>query len=445
MRWPARFPRWGGGAPDAPSGPLGACPGPAAAGRRRARVLGLVVGVGLLVTLTSLLAPVDTDIAVYWKASQRVFNQGIDPYPRQPGDRLPFTYPPTALFLLYPFSQLDMTGSTALMLGVNLLLSMVVMVLIVGDLSRDDPSGRLLYWGPIYVAAFGGVYLNLVFCQINLIVLLCLWLFWRQVRRGAATFSSGGALALGCVAKPHYGLLLLAAGPRPRPRLLAGILLTGVALLGLSVALAPAGSWTSWIDDVLANTSYTALPAGHSSIAAPWNRAIPGLVARFFVPNKFIDPVYVSLAAARWLSLTLVLALLAGSAWMLYQSMCTPGRRATDRDLELSLNAVFIFLAAPASWTHHLVMLLPATLVLLRDGVLDRGEPLASRLTAALVLAVLAFTFDDLIPKAVRTASLPIMSLMSVAVIALWLLIAERLRRRLRLRRDQAGAAFPRQ
>jgi hypothetical protein len=133
---------------------------------------------------------------------------------------------------------------------------------------------------------------------------------------------------------------------------------------------------------------------------------------------------------ARRLSVGLILVLLLVSAWALYRSMRKAGRGANDRDLELSLISVFVFLASPASWTHHLVMLLPAALVLLRDVVLDGNASIHSRLTVGLTLAVIAFPFDDLIPREVRTSSLAIMSLLTVAVFALWLLIVERLLRR---------------
>ena len=83
-------------------------------------------------------------------------------------------------------------------------------------------------------------------------------------------------------------------------------------------------------------------------------------------------------------------------------------------------------------------MLLPAALVLLRDAVLDPREALASRLTAALVLAVLALTLDDLIPRDLRVSSQPLMALMTVAVLALWLLLMQRL---YRLREAPSGEA----
>jgi hypothetical protein len=50
------------------------------------------------------------------------------------------------------------------------------------------------------------------------------------------------------------------------------------------------------------------------------------------------------------------------------------------------------------------------------------------------VLAMLALTLDDLIPRELRVSSQAIMSLMTVAVIGLWLLLAQHLSRRIRAR-----------
>jgi hypothetical protein len=137
---------------------------------------------------------------------------------------------------------------------------------------------------------------------------------------------------------------------------------------------------------------------------------------------------------ARLIATGLILAVGTVTAWLLVRSMRDAGRTAIDHDLELSLLAVGVFLISPASWTHHLVMLLPAALVVLRDNVLSPAEPLGGRLTAALVLAVLALTLDDLIPRELRVSSQAIMSFMTVAVIGLWLLLAQHLRRRIRAR-----------
>ena len=256
----------------------------------------------LLFTLIAAVLPTrDLDLGVYWRAAQRSFIAEVDPYPRPDGEQLPFTYPPTALFLIYPFSRLDLADSARLMWGLNLLLVPVLMWLLVSDLARtrpargpvgpedDDPDDRLAgqrlrIWGPLYVASFGGIYLTLHFHQVNLLILLCLWLFWRALRLGRAGYGAGAALALSAVAKPHYGLLLLAAlqWPRTSPgdaaslwraqRPFTGAILAGLLLLALSLLIAPAGSWNSWLTLVLGNTSFTELPPGHSSIAAPWNR-----------------------------------------------------------------------------------------------------------------------------------------------------------------------------
>jgi hypothetical protein len=392
--------------------------------------LGLALGVALLLTIASTLSSVDTDIVMYWNAVHRAFDQGVDPYRLQAGDKLLFVYPPSALFLLYPLSKLDLAQAATLMLTVNLFLSVALMALIVNDLAHDDPSGRLAWWGPLYFAAFGGNYLNMVFCQVNLVALLFLWLYWRQVRRSRPTRTAGVALVFGALAKPHYGLLALGAGPKPGLRIILGASLAGTALLVASLLLLPEGLWHSWFEHVVAETSYTALPGGRTSIAAPWNRSVPGLFGRLFIPNKFSVPLVDSPAAAHACSTAVVLVLLALSAWALYRSMRRGDRGPRDRDLELSLMSLLAFLASPASWTHHLVMLLPAALVMLRDVVLDPKEPMSQRLTVGLTLALIAVTFEDLIPRDVRTSSLAMMSLMTVAILALWSLTAVRLLRR---------------
>jgi hypothetical protein len=425
-----------------------------------ASLIGLLSGLSLFAAVAGALHTRELDIAVYWEAAQRTFVEDSNPYQRRAGDVLPFTYPPTALFLVYPLSLLDLRQAAQLVWRLNLLLVPALMLLLIHDLSRDDPAAarnrRLRRWGPLYMAGFGGIYLTLHFHQINLLMLLCLWLYWRQLRRGRCGFGGGAALVLGAIAKPHYGLLLLGALPqcvsdkgRARApsrclRLLLGAAIAGLALLGLSLILAPAGSWASWWSAIAGGASYSALPDGHSSIAAPWNRSIAGQVARFLIPNKFTEPVIASPAAAAALSSALVILLLAASVWVLSDSMRRRiGASApTDPiaiDLELSILSMFIFLAAPASWTHHLVMLLPAALVLLRDAVLDPREPAGSRFTAALVLLVLALTLDDLLSREIRTSSQALMGLMTAAVLSLWLLLLERLHRRTRHYGRQSG------
>jgi len=456
----------------------------------------------------------ELDLAVYWRAAQQVFVAGTEPYTRAEDAGLPFTYPPTALFLLQPLAGLTLAQAADLLWCLNLALAVLVMLLLPRDLAhmpvgaaflprpepRSEPNHsdrgqrplsqqarpvgaaflprpeppapqiaarRLRTWGPLYIACFGGLYLTLHFHQVNLLLLLCLWGFWRVLRlsrpgppaRGPGRLAAGAALALGSVAKPHYGLLLLGtlgclrAGRRPGPGLwlLLGAVLGGVALLWASIAVAPAGSWAAWWAQVPGTTSFTALPPGHSSIAAPWNRSIAGEVARWLVPNKFTEPLVASPAAAGLITTALVLGLALATGRAVLASVllrarrCTAGTGGADPvavDLELSLLALWVFLAAPASWTHHLVLLLPAALVLLRDAVLDPRAGGLGRLAAVLVLAVLALTLDDLIPREVRTGSRAIMALMTVAVLGLWALLLERLLRHTAAsRQDPAGAA----
>nr|WP_242513403.1 glycosyltransferase family 87 protein [Halochromatium salexigens] len=426
-------------------------------GRSRVSWVGLILAIALLAVITSQIPLRETDIAVYSTAAERVFTEAEDPYPRRPGDVLPFTYPPTALVLLYPIAGLSLEQLAAAMRALNLLLALVVMIVIVGELARDDPSDRLRVWGPLYIAGFGGLYLNLQFGQINLLLLLLIWGYWRALRRSREGAGAGALLALGCIAKPHYVLLALGAGPLPQRRLIVGGLLAGGLLIALSLWVAPTGSWISWWREIVATASLTELPPGHSSIAAPWNRSLAGAIARFLVPNKFSTLIADDPALAARLTGSAILIVIGATGALLWRSMRRdlasdsatatglrdrnrleqqaaeatstpiPPRGALDHDLELSLISIAVFLIAPASWTHHLVLLLPAALVVLRERVLAPSRAVSSRFAAGLVLAVLALTLDDLIPREIRVSSLPLMSLMTVAVIALWLLLAEQL------------------
>jgi hypothetical protein len=294
----------------------------------------LVAAVLLFATLASLLEPRPLDLRVYWEAAQRVFIDGTEPYTRAAGQGLPFTYPPTALFLLRPLASLTLEQAANLMFALNIGLSLAVMLLLPRDLawtgaSPSAGSTRLARWGGLYIACFGGLYLTLYFHQVNLLILLCLWGYWRVLRRGGKAAGSGycgidparrpehehaslgglaagAALALGSVAKPHYALLIastIGCVRRVRPIgrgawVLLGAGIASACLLGLSLSVAPASSWSAWLELVPGSTSYSQLPPGHSSIAAPWNRAIPGELARWLVPNKFTDPIVASPALA---------------------------------------------------------------------------------------------------------------------------------------------------
>jgi hypothetical protein len=438
-----------------------------------------MVALALFATGATLLELRDLDLAVYWRAAQQVFVAGVEPYTRPDDKGLPFTYPPTAFFLLHPLAGRTLDQASALLWALNLALAVLLLLLLPRDLARTGASAaalvaarRLRSWGPLYIASFGGLYLTLHFQQTNLLVLVCLWGFWRVLRQaggrpqtrldGLASLAGGAALALGSVAKPHYALLGLGAlacfrgagRAGPGTLQLLGAMLGGAALLWLSLVMASGDSWNAWLTEVLRTTSFTTLPPGHSSIAAPWNRSIAGEVARWLVPNKFTTTLAPSPAVAGLVTTLLVLTLGAATASAVLTSMRLRARRcraglATDPiavDMELSLLSVWIFLAAPASWTHHLVMLLPAALVLLRGGVLHPRAGLLTRVAAGLVLAVLALTLDDLLPREVRTDSHAIMGLITVAVLGLWALLLEQLRRHnkhFRLRSATATDGYP--
>jgi len=394
--------------------------------KRRMFAYGLAVFAFLI--LAHLTPKSKTDINQYWNTAQRAFNQEIDPYPLYPGDRLPFIYPPSGILMFLPYAHLTMDEAAKGMFVLNCVLVIVVLMgLIIRDLSRSGAHGRLATWGPLFVALYGGVHVTIALSQVNIIMLGFLWMYWRRLREGAPSATAGVGLVLGSAAKPHYGLLLALAAPRFGRNLVLGVVAASICLFAATLLLLPNGVWDSWLVHIAGHTSYTELPEGHRSIAVPWNRSLPGLVARFMVPNPYSNPAWTSAPLASAISSAAVLGLFAATGLAVIRSMRCPGRDALRRDLELAAVTLALFLASPASWTHHLVMLLPAALLALRDFALNREAAWWSRFGVGIVLAVMGLTLDEFLSVAARASSLLVMSLVTFSVAALWSITVGRL------------------
>jgi hypothetical protein len=88
---------------------------------------------GIVVALTPLR---DLDLEVYLAAAQQVFVHGTEPYTRPEGTGLPFTYPPTALFMLRPLAVLNLEQAANLLWALNLALAALVIWLLPRDLAH---------------------------------------------------------------------------------------------------------------------------------------------------------------------------------------------------------------------------------------------------------------------------------------------------------------------
>jgi alpha-1,2-mannosyltransferase len=160
------------------------------------------------------------------------------------------------------------------------------------------------------------------------------------LRRGRRWAGAGIGLATAVKLTPGlFVLYLLLTGRRRAAGVAAG---TAVAATLLAAAVAPGTSWQFW-SAVLWDTSRV------GRLEKTANQSLLGMLARL------ADPA--SPSRAVWL--VLVAAVLALAAWRVRQAA-----RAGNDVVGVTLTGLTACLVSPISWTHHLVWVLPALVVL---------------------------------------------------------------------------------
>lgn len=122
------------------------------------------------------------------------------------------------------------------------------------------------------------------------------------------------------------------------------------------------------------------------SPAACWNQSINAFTARLFLGDGFNEPLVRNMQAARLLPLVINLALLGVTV---LACRASGNRNPRSFDLGFSVFLVFSFLAAPYSWEHHLVFILPP-MALLLTRLLAARQWTGGVLVFALVVLLLA-------------------------------------------------------
>lgn len=260
---------------------------------------------------------------------------------RQPRDGgLGFTYPPFAAVALSPFAVLPFEVARFGLMALNLA------IVTVGGWWLARPLG-LPHWFVLALALPLGVALEPVretigFGQVNLLLAALVLLdavLLAQGRRAVAGFAIGLAAAVKLT--PAIFLLYLLLRREWRPALNAISAAAGATLLAALVA--PRSSWQFWTETLWATSRvgrYDSTP----------NQSLMGLVAR--VTDNPVPPGWAwALLAVAFLTVGMLRAL-----------------RADDELTAVTLVGLTGGLVSPISWTHHLVWVLPAVILLLRGG-----------------------------------------------------------------------------
>jgi alpha-1,2-mannosyltransferase len=310
------------------------------------------------------------DLKIYYGGINAWLRDGEDLYrhlvqPNSGGGEWGFTYPPFAALSMSPMALVDWGTAVAISTILSVLSAGMLVYLLVDPISRRHGWPR---WYAFALAAFAAamcdpVASTIAFGQVNLILVLLVVIDAELLRTGRYRFVGVGiGLAAAIKLTPViFVLYLLIAGHR-RATLIAATTAAGATVLAAAAAVAPQASWMFWTQ-TLWHTDRVGAPALVS------NQSLHGMLSR-------VSP---GLGGWWWVLAAIVLAVWAVRV-----------RRAAVlgcHQVGFALTGVVGCLVSPISWTHHLVWLLPALVVLTDTGLRRPRGAKRSRLLHAAALA----------------------------------------------------------
>jgi alpha-1,2-mannosyltransferase len=314
------------------------------------------------------------DFLVYREGGHHVLGSGLYSSTLTAGSRhLPFTYPPLAALLFWPFSLLSSQAGKLIWDAINVAILTGVIALSIAaargrTLVRSDWRTALILVFPVGLLLFP-VKNDLQLGQINLLLVLmvvadlAVGVSWRGKRlpQGMLTGLAAGLKLTPLIFAPY--LLVTRQWRAAR-----NMMVTFAAATGTMIIVAPGASWLYFTKD-----AYEAKRAGHELIIINQTLRATILRAHLSPSRALLDLVMVSAACGG-----IALAALA--------------YRRSSVFLGVLLCAATGLLVSPISWTHHYVWIVPALIWLLAGT--DR--PVKGLEWAA--VAALAFVISPPVP-----------------------------------------------
>ncbi len=276
----------------------------------------------------------------------------------------PYLYTPPNLIFFYPMSLFEYDTARRGLLLLNHLTILLMLIMFPLKFLRTASkriSLRLIILSSVCLLMFDPVVSTLRHGQINLLLLTCIIAFWILSKTGFPVLASL-FLASAIILKTYPLIILpmLIVSRKKRELFYTLIFL----LIGITASLVflPAVFWHEWLFKVMPTGGYTNAPPGLFSPAAIWNQNLNGFFSRALTDNEWTDPLFVNHALARlltWLSASLVVVISLYATWKSSRSH----NESLDRTMIIAMPAMYLI--APLSWEHHLVLLLPSILMIL--------------------------------------------------------------------------------
>ncbi len=337
----------------------------------------------------------------------------------------PYLYPPTSLLMFYPFTLVSYQAAKLLMLVVSHLCILIFIYLFFFKIRplNLQPISRALVsaLSIIYVLMFYPVVDNLLWGQINLLVLTLICLAWYALKNGASELGIALPLSLAILLKTYPLLLLPLLIIKKKYRAVVLVLTLLAFYTLISWLVLPESLWGDWLANVLPSGGYGRVPFNLFLPVAPWNHSVNGFGT--FIQDRYPEILWLpAQALTRPLSYLLSSFLFCGTVLLSYQ-FSRKSNGEGEIDLEFSIFLLMIFLVAPLSWEHHLVYVLPSALIGIHL-LLFRTMRRTFRIIFVVALFVIAWEFprDDMF--FLKGALAFINPVKFYAVLAVWIFFA---------------------
>lgn len=355
-----------------------AAPGHNAPAERRTRIIRWLIAASVLLLYArfAILFGYDyrgtftIDLPSYYTASTVTFNQRLSPYDlallqRQMDQKvLSYIYPPPSLLFFYPLSRVSFADAQLMLLAFNHVLVLVTAYLSIRALRlsfRRDSLKVALLLG--YFFFFTPIVMTLKYGQVGLLLLALLLAFWLSARANRPLLA-GALLACAIALKAYPALLLPLLLASRRYREAVATIAWSAVIAAVAAVTLPWQLWSDWLFKVIPVGGYGRLPADLGSPAQPWNVALYGFIGRLFVDTEQTRAPLIH-ANSQLTASALTYLSVAGLIGISMAVMARTSRRplAARIDQIMVVGLPLMFLAAPLSWMHHGVHLLPAIVV----------------------------------------------------------------------------------
>lgn len=314
------------------------------------------------------------DFPSFYYAANVVFKDNLSPYENQELSRahpntdqtiFPFLYPPPSLLTYYPLSLMSYQMAATMTLIANHFLLLFFIYFFFFKIMRWKLHQSFVFVAVAYVLLYHPVVVTLNRGQVNLFVLVLLCLTWYTLKQKYQPGIVALPLSLATLIKVYPAIFLFYLIAKRKYRVVLWVLGYLVLYTAIALLLLPNNLWSDWFTNVFPTGGYGKVPLNLFSPAAPWNQSINGFTSRLFLDNEFSETLIPSAAAARSVPYVISIFVVIITTGLCYlTSKASENERTID--LELSLFLLTMFLVAPISWEHHLVFVLPATIIALK-------------------------------------------------------------------------------